>query len=144
MQSQTLIDENAMSTDSVYMAYDTSFQYSYRDDFLMNSAFGNKYIQYYYDLSEFLADESVSIALMLETADLLIDLNHNLEMLIDTTGYSNSIVVDSAMNTSLVDLLIDYRNISSNKEYVDVINDIIYDVNTYSNKTVDYIITDIQ
>lgn len=37
MQAQTLIDENAMSTDSVYMAYDTSFQYSYRDDFLMNS-----------------------------------------------------------------------------------------------------------
>lgn len=140
----TLIDKEAMSSDSVYMAYDTTLQYDLRDEFFVNSEIGVKYTNYYYGISEFLGKESVPVSLMIETAEFLIDFNPKLEMLLDTTGNSNTIFLNSSMKTRLIDIIDDYKALSSNQDYINALNDIKPDINTYSNKSLSYILSNIE
>ena len=50
--------------------------------------------------------------------------------------YPDDILMDEEMTQELINLLIAYRNISSDKDYCEIIDKLILDVESYSGKTV--------
>ncbi|MBL7113042.1 MAG: hypothetical protein ISS19_13975 [Bacteroidales bacterium] len=135
IQSKAVSDSNALSQDSIRLAYDTTLQYSLRDDFMVEYYIGQKYINYYHALSSFLGENSPSISLMVKTARLLIDFNSLFEMLLDPEEYFDDIWLTETLADELTDLIMDYKAISNNRDYQDILDDIIDDIELYEDMT---------
>jgi len=135
IQSKAISDSNALSQDSIRLAYDTTLQYSLRDDFMLEYYIGQKYINYYHALSSFLGENSPSISLMVKTARLLIDFNSLFEMLLDPDEYLDNIWLTETLADRLIDLITDYKAISNNRDYQEILDDIIADIELYENMT---------
>lgn len=134
-----LLEANAMQPDSVYTAHNDSLHYSIRDLF-NSSEFGKKYISYYYYFSE-VYQSNVNLITAIKTARVLFSFNGQLNKLLRPSEFGAEVFLTSDMKTLIIALINDYKRIY-NDAYNDVfLNDIINNLNTYENKTVNEILT---
>lgn len=129
-----LDDEESMSTDSLNICLNYGLQYDFRDDFMVNSEIGQMYINYYYTLSSYI-DGNLSVSLALTTARRLAEFNNVMLVLLDENAFSNTIVIDTTLKNKLIALIEDYRELSTDQEFNDILDVILSDLNNFSGKT---------
>lgn len=134
-ESQNAIETGGgMSTDSINIAFDTQLDYDFRDDFLINSEKGQKYIDYYYTIGSYITGE-ISLPLALKTARTLALFNNVMEIMMDPNAPTNQIVIDSTLKSKLESLIEDYKELSTDQDYIDILDEILSDLDDYSGKT---------
>jgi len=112
----------------------SGLQYDFRDDFMVNSEIGQMYINYYYTLSSYI-DGNLSVSLALTTARRLAEFNNVMLVLLDENAFSNTIVIDTTLKNKLIALIEDYRELSTDQEFNDILDVILSDLNNFSGKT---------
>jgi hypothetical protein len=101
---------------------------------MVNSEIGQMYINYYYTLSSYI-DGNLSVSLALTTARRLAEFNNVMLVLLDENAFSNTIVIDTTLKNKLIALIEDYRELSTDQEFNDILDVILSDLNNFSGKT---------
>ncbi len=129
--------------DTLYKAFDTTLHYTFRDYFLYDYSLGQKYISYYYEISEFLG-EDIPTGLLIQTAYNAYGVNEAISKLLDPSNNGTAIVLNSTLVDNLIDLVNDYKNLYTNATYHQYLDDVISDLNTFEGKTVNELIAYIE
>lgn len=135
-----ILKEHLMNADSARSAYDTTLQYSVKNR-IAASAFGRKYINYYYDLSEVFTDHPASLGLLLQTTVTLYKFNSNLRKLVNPSGHESDVFLTSSMKTEIAGLIAQYQTLFADAYTTSVNSDILADMSWAENKTVSQILT---
>ncbi len=134
----TRLKNDTTVLDTLYKAYDTTLLHNFRDNFLSNYSVGQKYINYYYSLAEFLVD-NIPLSLSIETAEATFKVNNCIEKLMNPTTYGNSIVIDETFANELITLFNKYKSMDSDLDYKMALDDLIYDVTRFKGLSVNEI-----
>lgn len=137
-----LLNNNTFEPSYIEETFEESTFYSFRDNFLIQTNIGNKYINYYYALSAFLY-QNVNLSIAANTATLLPQINEAIEKLQFPEINGDQILINEELKTDILQILAEYKSISENDDYNSVLDDIENDVNEFSNKTVDQVLTEI-
>lgn len=138
-----LHNNGLLSTDSISAIFNSELHYSFRDNFLQSSNKGQKYVEYYYALGEMLVDK-IPLLLRVKTARTLFKFNTCATLLLNAKDHPNEILINAQLNSELINLLNEYKNIMpNNTEYIFIIDAIISDVNYFSNKNINYIVSNL-
>jgi len=142
-QQQALLNEGAMSSDSIYQAYDSTTLYSFKDSVLHPNTFGQKYIDYYYELSTKLREKAIPLSLIISTARTSIKCRGIFQLLSDSADYPDSVFLSTEQRDELLDLIDNYKTLFSDSLTLGKLNDIKCDINTYTGYTVQNFLHDI-
>jgi len=107
--------------------------YAFRDNFLYNSVMGEKYVDYYYDLSEEW-NNKIGLILALKTALFYFDFNPVMEAFVNPKDKLQNIMFDDNLTNSLLSLLDKYDDITTSQEGKAMIQNIRGDINSFRNK----------
>lgn len=118
-------------------AYNDSILYDFRDNHLYESHFGRKYVEYYYHLGYFFNNQiSVPLSLKIETTWVLFEFHQAIIKIRNPLIYGNQLVINNSLKIDLLNLIVDYKALSSDVHYNAIWDDINYDVNYLASKTV--------
>jgi len=138
-----LYNNGLLSTDSISAIFNSEIHYNFRDNFLQSSNKGQKYIEYYYALGEMLVD-NIPLLLRVKTARTLFKFNTCALLLLNAKDHPNEILINAQLNSEIISLLNEYKNIMpNNSEYILILDAIISDVNYFSNKNISYIVSNL-
>jgi hypothetical protein len=136
-QKVDLEDDGTLSQAEIDAGHDFILQYAFRDSLLDHCDWGHKIIEYYYHLSKYFKNQvQVPITLKIESCLVLIDCNDAIEKLMDPDQYGNDIFIDNDLKSDITNLLADYKLLSQDAVYNDMIDDINSDVLYFTGKTV--------
>lgn len=112
----------------------------FRDSQLSQSAIGKKYIDYYYDVAEYsdqFSDEN--------WADLKGIKSLILEKVAQfTLNMNDSVFIDTDEKQLFHDIILKLKNVSNDQSYIAMLDNVLADLNYYSNKTVSEIKAEIE
>jgi hypothetical protein len=130
-----------LASDAQNLSFDSS--YDFRDNFMDNYAIGQKYINYYYKLSN--VGDIYDVVKLNNVYDWFI-FTKNVFSVANKLQYGNSsdIIVDSNFKTSAIAKINEYRALNTNAEMQAILNDIEADLNNFLGKTRAQILTEIQ
>ena len=115
--------------------------YDFRDDFLSKSSKGETYIDYYYEISKTLV-EKLELSLALEGVGLAnAELLPLLDKLIKNEN-SKEVLYGNGTKNALIDYLKKVKDLSKNRAYGEMIDQVIKDIDHYANKTIGEILKD--
>jgi hypothetical protein len=143
-QEQILLTYSGMDEDSVHLAYDSATLYEFKDSVLSPRTFGQKYIDYYYDLSTKLRGKGLPIALILSTAKTSIHCRHMLQLLQDPTANADSIFLSRTQRDELLQLVDGYKSLFTDAVTIGILNDIKSDISYYTGYRVQDFFNDIE
>ncbi len=135
-----LMQTNSWPIDSIRLAFDTTFQYSIRDNLFRGNEFGNKYMNYYYDLGA-VYKNFVTVPLAIQTARVVILLNARMHYLDNPQANAQLILLDTQLKTAIQNLIIAYKATYNDAFTQSMFQDIQLDLNWGLNKPVSQIIT---
>lgn len=121
--------------------YSFSLYRDFRDLFLANSTNGQKYIDWYYQISTHLNGFIYDPSVLLEILDLLDDLNEAILMIMNPTNYGSEILISSTFESRLLDLIDSFREFSTDTDYFDLLDDIEDELLDISGLTVNQVIS---
>lgn len=75
---------------------------------------------------------------------MLLAFKEGISSMIDTTNKSGNILINSTFENDLEDLLGDYRDLSSDTTYTNMIDEVLDDIDYYSGKTIAEIYRDLE
>ncbi len=137
---KTIINSSKMmSKDSMSYTFDSSLHYSIKNNILVNSIFGQKYLDYYYDLGE-IYEEHSTISNTLKTARLLYEMNTFFSYLNNNTR-GNQIFLTSPMKAKITNLITEYKSVYNDDYTETIFQDILKDLNWAENKPVTQVMT---
>ena len=114
---------------------------NFRDNFLNNSNKGRLYIEYYYKINYILQGmdfiKKVSLISEYELAIKLYSIINDIE-----NAPNNQILINSDDNDFLVSHLNKMKSLSRNSEFISILDNLILDINNYTNKTKSEILVD--
>ena len=114
-------------------AYDRNLMYSFKDDFLYNSAKGRKYIDYYYYLGKEWSGK-FTFRLTVETAKVLKDFNPIMQAFLDSENRTNTVPFTPQMSESLINLIDMYSSITTTRKGKAILETVKQDINTFTNR----------
>lgn len=112
--------------------------HKFRDDFLIKSSLGKKYINYYYLIGSYLTNNP-NLELTVNTFKLLPLVNRGINRIFDDST-SNDILIEEDFANKLVSLFKEYKAHYKNLNLDIVLNDMIDDVDKMKNKSVNDVI----
>lgn len=111
--------------------------YEFRDNLLTNNLFGSKITHYYNALSNF-SENPIDLSFALKVYHLLPEINHTLQKINNLESLSNNeIILDTELKNKLLDLLDEYKSLSSNTDYRLLVEEISDDLESFENQSVD-------
>ena len=134
------INYDKLTEDSTYTAlanqsHNFDLYYSFRDNFLYETTFGNAYVNYYWVLSSYIY-ENVTLSLAIQTADVLIDFNEVIVRILNPSVYGNTQLMSLQTKNKLLNLLNTFKSLNQDTYFQLMIDDVIDDVNTLWNLTI--------
>lgn len=118
--------------------------YLIRNEFLLDSEKGRKYIDDYYYASHYLTKNSISLSLALKLYDLHSENVFSELSQFDNSNYNNHIIITPTIK-SIINSIINWsRNISTDVRFNSILDAVQNDVELYENKTMLEIKTDFQ
>jgi hypothetical protein len=142
-ESGNLQDNDTIVPTNLYQAFDSQLLHNFRDNFMMNSSLGQKYIEYYYALSGYLGDD-IPLSLSIQTAWFLYYHNSDIAHLLDTTNHSNDVIINDNFSEALCSLIQGYRSLSTDTTYIHMIDEIQSNVENLQGKTIRQILHEIK
>lgn len=136
---EPILDNSLMTNDSITVAFDTTLHYSIRDNVLSSTDFGNKYKDYYHDLS-IVYSYDMDVSTILKTARLLYEMNTYFSYLNNHSTQGSQTFLTSTMKTKVLNLITEYKAIYNDDYTEGLFQDIITDLNWAENKTVSEVI----
>jgi hypothetical protein len=136
------MSETLQENGSTFSPINFNLMYQFRDEFLSQYNGTKKYINQYYHFSSFLSDK-MNLQVIIKTINTLQNFYPVMEILLDSNNNANSIVINESLKNQLLDLINDYKGLSTDSDYRQALDDLVVDVNHYSNRTVSYIVTSI-
>jgi hypothetical protein len=136
--TQILTQTNSWPIDSIRLAFDTTFQYSIRDNIFRGNEFGNKYMNYYYDLGA-VYKNFITIPLAIQTARVVILLNKRMHYLDNPQVNAQLVLLDTQLKTAIQNLIIAYKATYNDAFTQSMFQDIQLDLNWGLNKPVSQI-----
>jgi hypothetical protein len=136
-------DSTSISSDSIEEAYDLEMFISFRNNFMKDNDIGQKYIDYYYDISAEISG-NMNLDLALDIFNILINYNERLDWLQNTQSFGDEILIDNDLYYDLIDLLDEFDLISDDQDFEDIIEAIKSDIATYKGYTIEEIISAIE
>lgn len=118
-----------------------NLHYRFRDEFLTNSNFGRKYINYY---NEFSSDavNTIDVSMALDMIDLLNLCKPSIEKVLEPgSSQSTYILITPEIAQKAISILNQYKLQTENDTLKDIIDDVILDINTYMGQTASYVLT---
>ena len=104
--------------------------YNFRDNFLINSSFGQDYMYYYYLLSNDPMEMTVGLAT--DILELFVLVNPSIEeALKPEAAQSSYILITTEIQQKAVDIINQYRALTSNEELLDIFDQVENDINAY-------------
>ncbi|MBU3699485.1 MAG: hypothetical protein FGM33_05660 [Candidatus Kapabacteria bacterium] len=127
----------AVGQDTIESALDTVLLRAFRDQTLIETSWGTKLISYYNYCSQIIDTSDVPLILKARAVALLFKFNlSTLNVLMDESLPSESVLIPQSLRSELIDLLTAYQSVSSDPVYRQVINDLISDVESFGSMTV--------
>ncbi|MDB5252460.1 MAG: hypothetical protein JWP27_1629 [Flaviaesturariibacter sp.] len=124
----------AMEADSLSYTYNDPLHYG-TEEYLTKKRLGEKYVQFYYFLSE-IYKEKTDLSQMLKTARVLYAFNDRLDALLHPEGHEEEIFLTADMHERILDLFQDYKKIYSDEYVLGVFSNMEADMEWADGKTV--------
>ncbi len=129
----------AMPSDSISFAFDSALHYGIRDHVLASNNFGNKYKDYYKDLSIVYSDNSDPLV-VLKTARLLYEMKPFFNYLNNFSSNGSQVFLTGMMKAKIADLVTDFKSVYNDDYTEQIFQDILTDLAWAENKTVSQVI----
>jgi hypothetical protein len=100
----------------------------------MEKQLGQKYISYYYAISDFILSEDIDLNLVTKIIEGMPSVDVAIAKLL-STGSENEIIIDNQFKTDIDEILDILRSKSTNNDFHLLIDDLKNDINYFSNKT---------
>ncbi|MFK7946324.1 MAG: hypothetical protein AB8G11_01950 [Saprospiraceae bacterium] len=120
-----------------------TLQKRFEVEFLSNSEFGKKYIEYYYLLSDEIPVNQISLSLANKILKLSSKVNTSIFYLLDSNNdvsNSNHIPITSEVKDLAIEVIEGFKLITNNQDLILVLDEVKQDFITYENKPFSYII----
>lgn len=132
--------EQQRQVDPIRDSLDDDKYYTFRDTFLLDSFFGLKYINFYYALSNHFKEVSIPSSLLYDTASVLFIVHEKIDMLVNE---ESGVLLTESENEKLTSLLISYKSLSSNIDYLAILDEIIADLDKMEGMTIEEFLNEI-
>ena len=90
--------------------------YDFRDDFLMDKQLGQKYISYYYAISDFILTEDLDLSLVTKIIDGMPSVDLAIAKLLSTNS-ENEIIIDNQFKSDIDEILDILKSKSTNNDF---------------------------
>lgn len=117
----------AMDNEPLFPSFEFSLYREFRDDFLLNSNLGKKYINYFYALGDHLVDVSLPIGVVADITSTLPVLHQKINLLLNN-GNGYSVLINREESLMLEGLFLSLKTLSPNEDYHMILEDIISDI----------------
>ena len=105
------------------------------DQFLENYTLGQKHIDYYYAISEFVLISDYNTSTFLQMVETLPSFNQSINKLLDDNTNGSEILLTQELSNDVVSILNDIKEISDNPDFQYIIDDFKNDVNLLTDKS---------
>ena len=115
--------------------FDLDLHRNLRDQFLENYTLGQKHIDYYYAISEFVLISDYNTSTFLQMVETLPSFNQSINKLLDDNTNGSEILLTQELSNDVVSILNDIKEISDNPDFQYIIDDFKNDVNLLTDKS---------
>jgi hypothetical protein len=124
--SQAFIKNEISST------FDDSVLYGIRDNILMKSEKGKKYVADYNYIGKYIDASKLSMNSLFKIVKNIPNIYSSYKKMNEADN--NTIIISDDFRTDIIDIINSFKEISNNSEYIKILNNLILDVQTVSNK----------
>lgn len=114
--------------------FNLELQRSLRDDFLVNNYQGQKIVDYYYAISEFVLVSDYKVSTVLKMVETLPSFNQSINILLNNDASNNDILITSTLENKITSIINDYKLISDNTDFHYILDDVQNTINSLENK----------
>ncbi len=133
-----LVNSNSYDINDLNDAY-CNLHYKLRDSVLYGSSVGDKYIRYFYAISNIVYQET-DLAFAYKCFIALPEMNTIITKLLNPTGHENDVLLSTEFATELNSIMNDLRLISNNVDYISILDDLQNDIDYYTGKTLSQVL----
>jgi len=131
------VDQSLVSETVAEALIDLDLHRQFRDDFLANYSLGQKHIDYYYAVSEFVLISDYNTSTFLDMIETLPSFNQSLNKLLNENTNGSDILISQQLSADMKSILNDFKEMSSNQDFQYILDDFITDVDLMTDKTKD-------
>ena len=133
---KTMSVEQSLVSETVANAlFDLDLHRNLRDQFLEKYTLGQKHIDYYYAISEFVLISDYNTSTFLQMVETLPSFNQSINKLLDDNTNGSEILLTQELSNDVVSILNDIKEISDNPDFQYIIDDFKNDVNLLTDKS---------
>jgi hypothetical protein len=118
---------------------DFTLSYQFRDSFMNQYQFTRNYIGFYYSIGPIIC-ENLTLPIAIKTATTFNDFANCMNMLLNASDYADEVLINDELKFDLISLVNDYKSLSNEEYYQNVLSTVENDINTISNMTVQAVI----
>jgi len=124
--------------------FNLSLERQLRDEFLNNNSLGQKHINYYYAISEFVLNSDYNVSTFIKMIEVFPSLNQSINKLLDGDYFETDILITQQLNSDLTSIISDFKLMSDNPDFHYILDDLKSDVDIINNRNKDELILSYQ
>lgn len=129
-----VVERGLLSSNVAELLFNKDLHTQLRDDLMSQYNIGSKYINYYYALSDYVIASDYNVALLGQMISTLPDFNGAVEKILDPDTPTSDIIIDANLKNDILAIISEMRNISSDINYNQILNEIENDIVYISEK----------
>ena len=133
--NQSVVNQSLVTETVANALFDLDLHRKLKDDFLIHYSLGQKHIDYYYAISEFVLSSDYNTSIFLKMIETLPSFNQSINKLLDENTVGTEILITQELSNDMKSIINDFKQMSDNEDFQYILNDFENDVNIISNKS---------
>jgi hypothetical protein len=132
---ESVVNQSLVSETVADVLFDLDLHRRLRDDFLNNYSLGQKHIDYYYAISEFVLSSDYNTSTFLKMIETLPSFNQSVNKLLNDNTSGTEILITEELRNDMESIINDFKLMSDNEDFQFILDDLKNDVKIMTNKS---------